>query len=185
MLQIFAIIDNTSVMNFGKKLQHDFPKMRGGDQRPFGTFPKIHPFWRCEASLSLLTEYKFALSLGHTNTEFHIWTKKVLRKQDKWLKATLKIFTLIAGSPKRVDCRLRKKRAPTLNACQYSLLQTSAERNMRDCAEAPLPCSATLLIQSKEVWYNIPCRNGGLGLGPDWQCDTGAIQCAIQWPMMQ
>ena len=172
-------------MNFGKKLQHDFPKMRGGGQWSFGIFPKIHPFWRCEASLSLLTEYKFALSLGHTNTEFHRWTKKVLRKQDKWLKATLKIFTLIAGSPKRVDCRLRKKRAPTLNACQYSLLQTSAERNMRDCAEAPLPCSATLLIQSKEVWYNIPCRNGGLGLGPDWQCDTGAIQCAIQWPMMQ
>ena len=28
-LQIFAIIDNTSVMNFGKKLQYDFPKMRG------------------------------------------------------------------------------------------------------------------------------------------------------------
>ena len=27
-----------------KKLQHNFPKMRGG-QRPFGTFPKIHPFW--------------------------------------------------------------------------------------------------------------------------------------------
>ena len=27
-----------------KKLQHKFPKMRGG-QRPFGTFPKIHPFW--------------------------------------------------------------------------------------------------------------------------------------------
>ena len=26
--------------------------MRGGDQRPFGTFPKIHPFWRCGASLS-------------------------------------------------------------------------------------------------------------------------------------
>ena len=29
-LQIFAIIDDTSVMNFGKKLQYDFPKMRGG-----------------------------------------------------------------------------------------------------------------------------------------------------------
>ena len=24
----------------------------GGDQRPFGTFPKIHPFRRCGASLS-------------------------------------------------------------------------------------------------------------------------------------
>ena len=38
-------------MNFGKKLQYDFPKMRGGGgQRPFGTFPKIHPFWMCKAS---------------------------------------------------------------------------------------------------------------------------------------
>ena len=25
-------------------LQYDFPKMRGGGQRPFGAFPKIHPF---------------------------------------------------------------------------------------------------------------------------------------------
>ena len=30
MLQIFTIIDDTSVMNFGKKLQYDFPKMMGG-----------------------------------------------------------------------------------------------------------------------------------------------------------
>ena len=29
----------------GKKLQHDFPKMREGGQRPFGTFPKIPMFW--------------------------------------------------------------------------------------------------------------------------------------------
>ena len=46
-LQIFAIIDDTSVMNFRKNLQYNFPKMRGGGgQRPFGTFPKIHPFWK-------------------------------------------------------------------------------------------------------------------------------------------
>ena len=32
MLQIFAIIDNTSVMNFRKNLQHNFPKMRGGSK---------------------------------------------------------------------------------------------------------------------------------------------------------
>ena len=40
-------------MNFRKKLQHNFPKMRGGagGQRPFGTFPKIHPFWKGNASL--------------------------------------------------------------------------------------------------------------------------------------
>ena len=30
-----------------KNLQYNFPKMRGGSQRPFGTFPKIHPFWSC------------------------------------------------------------------------------------------------------------------------------------------
>ena len=35
-----------------KRLQHDFPKMRGEGQRPFGTFPKIHPFWKGKASLS-------------------------------------------------------------------------------------------------------------------------------------
>ena len=51
MLQIFAIIKGTSVMNFGTNPQHDFLKMRGGGQRPFGTFPKIHPFWSGEASL--------------------------------------------------------------------------------------------------------------------------------------
>ena len=39
-------------MYSGKKAQHDFPKMRGGgDQRPFGTFPKFHHFWRCHPSL--------------------------------------------------------------------------------------------------------------------------------------
>ena len=32
MLQIFAIIDDTSVMNFRKNLQHNFPKMRGGSK---------------------------------------------------------------------------------------------------------------------------------------------------------
>ena len=46
MLQIFAIKDDTSVMNFGKNLQHNF-------QRPFGTFPKIHPFWKGKASLMI------------------------------------------------------------------------------------------------------------------------------------
>ena len=40
-------------MNFRNKLQHNFPKMRGGagGQRPFGTFPKIHPFWKGNVSL--------------------------------------------------------------------------------------------------------------------------------------
>ena len=44
-LQIFAIINGTLVMNSGKNLQYDFPKMRGGGQRLFGTFLKIYPFW--------------------------------------------------------------------------------------------------------------------------------------------
>ena len=35
-------------------LQHNFPKMRGGDQSPFGPFPKIHPFWKGSPSLIYL-----------------------------------------------------------------------------------------------------------------------------------
>ena len=38
MLQIFAIIDDTSVMNFRKKLQHNFPKMRGGGSKAVWNF---------------------------------------------------------------------------------------------------------------------------------------------------
>ena len=63
-LQIFAIINASSVMYSGKKAQHDFPKMRGGDQRPFGTFPKIHHFWRCHPSL-ILVQSKIALLNSH------------------------------------------------------------------------------------------------------------------------
>ena len=48
-LQICAIIDDTSVMNFRKNIT--FRKW-GGDQRPFGTLPKINPFWYCSASLT-------------------------------------------------------------------------------------------------------------------------------------
>ena len=32
-------------MKLLQNFQHNFPKMRGGGQRPFGTFLKIHPFW--------------------------------------------------------------------------------------------------------------------------------------------
>ena len=39
--------------NHDKKLQHDFPKMRGeGGLRPVGKFPKIHTFWRRHPSLT-------------------------------------------------------------------------------------------------------------------------------------
>ena len=34
----FAIIDDTSVMNFGKNLQYDFPKMRGGGSKAIWNF---------------------------------------------------------------------------------------------------------------------------------------------------
>ena len=59
MLQMFAIIDDTSVMNFRKILQHNFPKMRG--QRPFGTFPKIHPFWNGYVSLTKSYFFRFSV----------------------------------------------------------------------------------------------------------------------------
>ena len=44
MLQIFAIIDDTSVMNFGKKLQFDFLKMRGGVKGRLELFRKFNRF---------------------------------------------------------------------------------------------------------------------------------------------
>ena len=40
----------TFVAILSRNPQYDFPKMRGG-QRPFGTFPKIHPFWWHHLSL--------------------------------------------------------------------------------------------------------------------------------------
>ena len=74
-LQIFAIIDDTPVMNFGeKKLQYDFPKMRGG-QRPFGTFPKIHPFWSCQASLTIIAFSRKGFSSDHINLSLKGKTK--------------------------------------------------------------------------------------------------------------
>ena len=38
-------------MNFGKNLQYDWGG--GGGKRLFGTFPKIHLFWKGKASLSV------------------------------------------------------------------------------------------------------------------------------------
>ena len=37
-LQIFAIIDDTSVMNFGKNLQYDFSENEGGGSKAFWSF---------------------------------------------------------------------------------------------------------------------------------------------------
>ena len=47
---------NDEFLHLPKKTQHSFPKRgRGGGwvgQRPFGSFPKIHPFWGTQASLT-------------------------------------------------------------------------------------------------------------------------------------
>ena len=37
--------------NWGGKIATQFSENEGRSQRPFGTFPKIHPFWRCHLSL--------------------------------------------------------------------------------------------------------------------------------------
>ena len=55
-------------MNFGrKKPQHDFPKMRGGGKGLFGTFPKIHPFLKGQASLNEVIKV-----LSHPVVPFHV-----------------------------------------------------------------------------------------------------------------
>ena len=59
----------------GKKLQYDISKMRGRGQWPFGTFPKIHPFWYHHPSLSKQCTY-MSVSVG----------------RDKWSKMRLNFF---------------------------------------------------------------------------------------------
>ena len=65
-------------MNFRKKLQHNFPKMRGGGQRPFGTFPKIHPFWMCKASLRSVSNMNSLPKLKPTKPWSPIYCKWTL-----------------------------------------------------------------------------------------------------------
>ena len=45
MLQILGLSAGLFEDEIERNLQLDFPKMRGGGQPPFGTFPKIQPFW--------------------------------------------------------------------------------------------------------------------------------------------
>ena len=58
MLQIFAIIDNTSVMNFEENVQHNFPKMRGegGVKGRLELFRKFIRFGRGMRPLNLRIE---------------------------------------------------------------------------------------------------------------------------------
>ena len=68
-------IDDTLVMNFGEILQYDFPKMRGGgNQSLFGTFPKIHPSWRCGASLR--TKIKLYLAQLRTSSLVRLYLRR-------------------------------------------------------------------------------------------------------------
>ena len=49
------IYATTSVI---KKLQYNFPQMRGGGRGPFGIFQKIHPIWRSHPSLRYQVDSK-------------------------------------------------------------------------------------------------------------------------------
>ena len=40
-----------ATISITKKLQHNFPKMRGGGQRQVAIFPKIHLIWLRDPSL--------------------------------------------------------------------------------------------------------------------------------------
>ena len=62
-------------MYSGKKAQHDFPKMRGEDQRPFGTFPKNHHFWRWHPSLTIKDENSRGIFLRRWfYSEWYCWS---------------------------------------------------------------------------------------------------------------
>ena len=80
----------TFVAILSRKAQYDFPKMRGG-QRPFGTFQKIHQFWRRHPSLIakglfvyselLLLEVHFIQEDGDVNA-------KMCRRCSPWQEAS-------------------------------------------------------------------------------------------------
>ena len=64
-----------------KNPQYDFPKMRGGGQRPFGTFPKSHPFWEGEASLREVFKNqngKFTVKSGDTEIRLGLHKIKIM-----------------------------------------------------------------------------------------------------------
>ena len=57
----------------------------GGDQRPFGTFPKIHPFWEGQVSLSMVLAWQCtgalvdsSVTLGGQSRRWTSWEKKGL-----------------------------------------------------------------------------------------------------------
>ena len=87
---------------FGKKLQFDFPKMRGGgDQRPFGIFPKIHPFW-----ISFSLKKIFTFNAMVTSLLAEIWGEKrqssnISQSSESSLQCGTKIsiFGHLLGSP--------------------------------------------------------------------------------------
>ena len=61
-------------MNFGKNPQHYFPKMRGGGQRPFGTFPNIHPFLKGKASLKNENKHTSIQDVRHVSKSYSYTT---------------------------------------------------------------------------------------------------------------
>ena len=69
----------TFVAILSRNPQYDFPKMRGGGQRPFGTFPKIHPFSSGEASLIMLL---------HVCIQHHD-RLQIFRHRKAWIMVTL------------------------------------------------------------------------------------------------
>ena len=58
-IAIFSEIHDRSIVYSGKNLQYKFLDWKWPPPPPFGTFPKIHPFWRRSASLRGLGGRRF------------------------------------------------------------------------------------------------------------------------------
>ena len=88
---------------FMKKLQTKSRKRGGGGQRPFGNFPKIHPFWRRQASLRKTPSPRLDLLFVHFHQgplsvihqshpilrQFHVTTAPSVRACTKAVKKSL------------------------------------------------------------------------------------------------
>ena len=81
MLQIFAIINASSVMYSGKKAQHDFPKMRGGVKGRLEHFQKFITFGDATLPLPIFEADFLQLTRREALKAEELWG---LRRRQRW-----------------------------------------------------------------------------------------------------
>ena len=112
-----------------------FAENEGGGQRPFGTFPKIHPFWSGEASLRMNKIWK---NFGDIDIFLNL-TKAVKTGQNVYFYSTTSKFELFSSvllgdlgpsaSSHLVNIRPNKFGASGYSACQAQIRLEAFSQN--------------------------------------------------------